>query len=396
MKYYKLIKQTDSDGWKENNGTAMKKGRIVYDSEIFNSHPFSFWYSNQEKYWQEVSEEEYNLQEGIKWKLPEKWCIKDTAGREVLEYFSTYSGSTCKMYTGSTNGYLHCPAVDYASLHSNKQSGYTEITLEQFKKYVLKEKEMKAQSFTIKSSSSGLLKAWFEEAEKFEYSLVAMADKTFANKELFSNNTDNPTLANYKKLTNYISRKSTTEVEFTLPQQYEEALQFVKDQLDPKYWVVENEFKVGDWVVFTANGGYMTNATKTQPVLNEAVQIMGLNKPFMSEGDCNATMSNGLFMRLSTVDKRGENPYPKFFRKATPAEIKKAQQSDIEISGYKLKQSGGNLIFGCKTIPNKIVKSFFNSLDDLRDYGVTIDLLVEKIGTTGLTPEKIAKIKQLL
>jgi len=74
-------------------------------------------------------------------KLPEKWCIKDTAGGEVTKYFGTYPGSTCSSYSGTTGGFLHCPALSGSSLAGYRHTGYTEISFSQFKKWVIKHKK---------------------------------------------------------------------------------------------------------------------------------------------------------------------------------------------------------------------------------------------------------------
>lgn len=67
--------------------------------------------------------------------LPEKWCIKDV--KEVKEFFENYNDGG---YTCSNNAYLHYPRIGNCCYFKTIQKDYTEITLEQFKKYVLNEK----------------------------------------------------------------------------------------------------------------------------------------------------------------------------------------------------------------------------------------------------------------
>ena len=80
--------------------------------------------------------------------LTEKWCIKDGLSPEVTKYFNENGTSH---YTGTTNQIFHYPPIDGACLHGEVQSGYTEITVEQFKKYILKQDTMK--NITIKKSA---------------------------------------------------------------------------------------------------------------------------------------------------------------------------------------------------------------------------------------------------
>ena len=69
--------------------------------------------------------------------LPEKWCIKhyDSVAKYIIKLKNDGS-----MYFQNLNLFFHFPPHDSLYCHYNILKGYTEITLEQFKKYVLKEK----------------------------------------------------------------------------------------------------------------------------------------------------------------------------------------------------------------------------------------------------------------
>jgi hypothetical protein len=69
--------------------------------------------------------------------LPEKWCIKRNDSR-INEWLNknNSSGST---YEALCNDYAHVPGIRGYHLFGHIQNGYTEITFDQFKKYVLKE-----------------------------------------------------------------------------------------------------------------------------------------------------------------------------------------------------------------------------------------------------------------
>lgn len=64
--------------------------------------------------------------------LPEKWCVKDT--KDVIQFFEEYNNGC---YSGSNIAYLHYPRIGEKCYFKSIQKGYTEITFEQFKKYVL-------------------------------------------------------------------------------------------------------------------------------------------------------------------------------------------------------------------------------------------------------------------
>lgn len=71
--------------------------------------------------------------------LPEKWCVKGDK-QEVIDYSNIHG--KIKPYKLNKNYYHHYPSCGEGCTTSDKiEKGYTEITFEQFKKYVLKEEE---------------------------------------------------------------------------------------------------------------------------------------------------------------------------------------------------------------------------------------------------------------
>jgi hypothetical protein len=99
------------------------------------------------KFWNEC----VNGLEPEKFVLPEKWTIKMDS-QEVVDYCNDYG--KCGLYTISQKHYVHFPAfVGHLkrSTSDHIQESYTEITLEQFKKYVMQEKPL----YTIKDLQEG-------------------------------------------------------------------------------------------------------------------------------------------------------------------------------------------------------------------------------------------------
>lgn len=79
--------------------------------------------------------------------LPGKWCIKQSAGEEVCEWFN-------KKYdiTSFPIGSYKYLVNDECNVYSNGiPQGYIEITLEQFKKYVLKQEEKPIEKWSVGS-----------------------------------------------------------------------------------------------------------------------------------------------------------------------------------------------------------------------------------------------------
>lgn len=70
--------------------------------------------------------------------------------------------------------------------------------------------------------------------------------------------------------------------------------------------------KEGDWIVLKNHDGHINGKRQ----LKIPLQIIKLSQPFQSKGDCNASLSNGSFYRLSTVgDSHYQGIYEQAFKK---------------------------------------------------------------------------------
>ena len=88
--------------------------------------------------------------------LPEKWCIKHTNNKELHKFFEEYNHGG---YNNSSTNFLHYPRYDGSKcLSPIIKFGYTEITFEQFKKYVLKESVEKPKQQLAVFPSEGFCK----------------------------------------------------------------------------------------------------------------------------------------------------------------------------------------------------------------------------------------------
>jgi len=130
--------------------------------------------------------------------------------------------------------------------------------------------KIKAQTFGINGSKS-LLKAMWEEMQKLGYTgnVGTRYNSLYPNKPTRSIETK-------EQFCNYLDYCPVpVDIEFTLPQDYDKALAFAKEQLDDKYWVkttneeiqfflpdghpekivVKPQFKIGQWLYSDKNGG---------------------------------------------------------------------------------------------------------------------------------------------
>lgn len=103
------------------------------------THPQNYtipsWIIENSNDWGEIIEELFTL--------PEKWCVKNECTEEyqcLIDYANKFG--VLPPYFLKQNLYFHFPNK-YFTTSYNIEKGYKEITLEQFKKYVLKEKPKK-------------------------------------------------------------------------------------------------------------------------------------------------------------------------------------------------------------------------------------------------------------
>lgn len=98
-------------------------------------------YTNNTFIFKPSTKEAYDAQFVVKepeFVLPEKWCIKQNISKEICDWFNK-NGTIAARTTGAYT-YLNYPGINGYFCDQIKP-GFTEITFEQFKKYVLKETE---------------------------------------------------------------------------------------------------------------------------------------------------------------------------------------------------------------------------------------------------------------
>lgn len=252
--------------------------------------------------------------------LPEKWAVKITEEnqnilKDYVESFSDFDDA----YELSCHGFVISDRYDGSyqfwcdTLEDEK---YTEITFDQFKQYVLKQKpeKMKKEHFTIEGIEP--LKKAFVEASGFGDNGI---------------DADYLTSSNLKEKC-FTARNSKLNTHFILPQQWDEAMEYVKN-----FW--EPEFKVGD-LVFIECGGFGSS---------------GLDNCICKIVE-NQKVNNGVGGSSLCVERKGiiwgvNNNHKK--RHATPEEIEQYNLKLPTINTYEGKIEGDFIIYGnnCAVLP---------------------------------------------
>ena len=169
--------------------------------------------------------------------LPKKWCIKDC--KETTQYMHKNYGTDNNVFK---NKFLHINTVDKDWIYKEYViTGYTEITLEEFKTLVLKEKSVtkKPQTFCIEGKPHQI-KAIYQDLVDMGYTY----EKGFGVNEVknidtkLSQNKNPQKIAHLEEFKELAAHTFNDEydVVFNLPQDYSKVLEFAKKQLEHPYW----------------------------------------------------------------------------------------------------------------------------------------------------------------
>lgn len=244
--------------------------------------------------------------------LPKKWKVKENI--EVAQWAS--SVFNCSSFVSSSEKYLcvnqelYPERSSYFFLDSEESKKYTEITFEQFEKYVLNK--------TTKQVEEKKLIGY--KLVKPEYAKAAVRIEGF----------------NSTGYGNIEGRVFTTEG-------HAEAIRkwYNEDVLDLWFEPVYEEFKAGDWVV-VERWHYDSSITLPQIARISSVNLTNISTPYGIRIDRKGSIGEWYF-------KEGE------FRKATPAEIRKTTELLVEIKGYKAVMNPTSVKFGCQTYSKEFV-----------------------------------------
>jgi hypothetical protein len=351
--------------------------------------------------------------------LPEKWAIRDT--KEVKEFFEKYNSGG---YTCSNTAYLHYPKISRACYFKTLQKDYLEITLDQFKKYVLMEEEKPKEQESIKTLMYSIkeleeredLVIYLDSEEEFDkletitkklttdyydqycYGLFASNYSSKSNK----NNAEGYDDVNIIKI-DQIKELNMKEKEIVgyklIKPEYEQAAALItnyviyQNQSFAKYiqetsfkndtlhrletklknvgvldlWFEpvfkEEEFKIGDWITITNNNnikGWLNDTKK------RTFKIHGEKTKF----------HNGFFWQL----KKGRGVYGEF-RLATPEEIKNVTEAVIVLSNSeKVIIELSKITASNREIDIKDIKKLMNPLGTLGKTSWNINIESIKIG----------------
>ena len=168
--------------------------------------------------------------------LPKKWCIKDC--RETTDYMHKIFRIDDVVFNDK---FLHIDTIkkDWIYLQIKKK-GYTEITLEEFKKLVLKENN----NTTMEKPKTFCIEGKPHQIKAIYQDLVDMGYKEEYDHPVSSVVKDTRLSQSYTKcdsFEDYIdiiphNDENDLDVTFNLPQDYSKALKFAKKQLESKYW----------------------------------------------------------------------------------------------------------------------------------------------------------------
>lgn len=297
----------DCDSFKRNGGSfdsnnVTRDYRLATDDEI----EYLEYCNSKNKF---ISKEEF--MKNKEFKLPEKWVVKVTPkNADILT----------KWKIEVSNGRLNDPASEYEYV-SYEGSGeglnheYTEITFEQFQKYVLKQEEEMSDKKII---GYKLIKPEYEKA-----ALKITGCDTYG----WSSN------SKFDMTATSIGAKRAVDAEI------------LDKWFEP---VFEEEYKVGDWVYVVSGGAGAYGANDFVGQICSKSTAVNVN--YGGE-------QRHVKAELYVVNQNKSWGLCKDYkvRKATDVEIEQSKIPVINIRGYEARLSGDEVSFGCQTYDRDFV-----------------------------------------
>lgn len=292
--------------------------------------------------------------------LPEKWCIRSNGQQmheEIIEPYLVEKEYACPEWDGDDYYYHFCDSGIFAV--KNKHKTYTKITTDQFKQYVLGEKQQQKEIVGWK------LKEEYMGCKEAALKLCG----TIANWE--------NSLMTYDISISQIGYMSKLKQAGVLD------LWFT-----PVYKQDEPEYKVGDFVVVK---NYVQcgegNGVVTTNLVSELFEVK-------KNGATGMHYKESAF----SVKERGNYYNIKewhIVRKATPEEIKSAQTPQITINGYKGEFFDWGISFnsGCAKIQKEIFISLSKHIGQKFEY-TNREVESITIGKGTFTKEQIKEIAE--
>jgi len=397
------------------------EGSIYFQAK--NNKFYSWHYSNlfSEKHLPELTLEQfkkYILKEIEEFILPERWCIKSTPEtfKIIGDFFNTANRTypiTCYSCKGYENNYFYShnlgngtsildpnPASNFCKDY--KRSEFTEITLNEFKKHILKSNNMKCtkgsselyrwiqefenriKKITNVAGNNNYFYYWVEDLNKptswkYDRDLPENGIEVDFNEFIKQFETNNMKQIGWKfkpnqdqfikaacAIVSYVPYGIRTINSKVLKFEFdEEYIEKLRDAGVLELWfepVYEEEIKVGD--------KFVCMETKS-----------GFNGELNTIYTCiKATSSAILYERNNSICIER-------CRKATAEEID--LYGSVDIAGYKAEKVKDGIKFGCQTIPTSVL----DALEDLMERSAFTTTL--KIESTDITLDIIKKLKNL-
>lgn len=325
----------DPKDFREINDTSIDAGIFkfyLYANEVWAKKvetPSTRGEEEFKSYMIDTSKEEYNeffVYRNTKeeeFVLPEKWYIqRDDSNYNIVNKWFNENQPIDMKWVGN-NGLMNYPHYSSNQIPNEreyilKERGYTEITFEEFKRYVLKENMEEREIIGYK-----LVKPEFRDAVK------AIVGEVWFN-EYWDNN--------LKSRGVHFTRSNILYTEYSLAVENKLYHAGVLDLwFEPVY---EEKFKVGDWVI----GWFQKTDNNYHNIAWEIGEIDG-KYVYPKKG-------NGIHnTRISSI------------RKATEEEIRKAKYPDISIIGYKAEFFDTYVSFGCQSYKRDFVIQLSDMLE---------------------------------
>lgn len=267
--------------------------------------------------------------------LPEKWCIRVDNNIIIGSWFNDHSTSGITSGYDKCKGYLHYPDISKIHHFSNIRSGYTEITFEQFNKYILKQEQV------MKKETGYQL---INDTPEIRTAVRAITNCSGFDFDGFKNRGVNDFTQVIKELTE---------------------LKLLDLWFEPYY---DEQFKVDDVAICIGEekNQYVNGFGWEKDLIFKITKIKSGNIAFGGKND------NGVFFN--------------YLRLATPAEIE--SYNSLIIDSYKVEIKGNLVCFGCNEFTKEQLQAYKHLLE--------LNHVIQTINGTKITSTMVDKLISMI
>lgn len=189
--------------------------------------------------------------------LPEKWCVKASSCETVQQFFLSYKNNDISDFVRADyfDYYFHSSTVgnNWQFAYQEIQEGFTEITFEQFKKYVMKSEFILPKKWycVVTEENKEMLNKWRKTVAASHLKVNVHANYLILSKHAVDNSNYHSSFLDFKQdddYTDYVEITTEQFKQYVLKEEIEQVTQEITEL--PKHFAILNDLTNPLWKIY--------------------------------------------------------------------------------------------------------------------------------------------------